>query len=96
MGWHEQIFRYCERGLDPGFWAEPLNAVSNLAILVVAVAMASRLNQLPPDLPHRRRAALTIMLLLVAAISVGSFLFHTLATRWAEIADVLQIGRAHV
>lgn len=91
MGWHEQIFRYCERGLNPAFWAEPFNAASNLAFLVAAVAMAGRLNELPPDLPRLRRAALALMLLLVAAISVGSFLFHTLATRWAEIADVLPI-----
>lgn len=87
-GWHEQIFRYCERGLDPAFWAEPFNAASNLAYLAVAFVMLRRLLRLPRDLPRDLRAALSLMVLLVALIAIGSFLFHTLATRWAEIADV--------
>lgn len=37
MSWVEQVFNYCERGADPSFWAEPVNAVSNGAFLVAAV-----------------------------------------------------------
>lgn len=91
VGWDNQIFRYCERGLDPAFWAEPFNALSNAAFLAVALAMFGRLTQLPSGIPRRRRYALYLMVLLVATVSTGSFLFHTFATRWAEIADVAPI-----
>ena len=31
-----QMDLYCER-LDPGFWAEPLNAVTNLSFILAAL-----------------------------------------------------------
>jgi len=76
---------YCER-IDPGLWAEPLNAVTNLAFLVAALAawlQARRLNA----------ATFEIGLLsgLIAAIGIGSGLFHTFATTWAFVADVTPI-----
>ena len=92
MGWHEQLFRYCERGLDPSFWAEPFNAVSNLAFLAVAAVMFGRLRRLPSTVPAGHRAALHLLVALVAVVAAGSFLFHTFATRWALIADVAPIG----
>ena len=88
MDWTGQIFVYCERGLDPGFWAEPLNAVSNLAFLVAAgLALAQWRRGAQPG----RRAELALIGL-VGVIGIGSFLFHTLATRWAAVADVAPIG----
>ena len=36
---HNHIDIYCER-LGPGFWAEPLNATSNLAFIVSATLLA--------------------------------------------------------
>lgn len=76
---------YCERVL-PGFWDEPLNAVSNAAFLVAA-ALAWR--------DARRRGVLDArvggLIGLIAAIGLGSFLFHTLATGWALAADVVPI-----
>ena len=78
-----QVIAYCERG-DFGFWAEPLNAVTNGAFLIAAAVMGWRL----------RGSGLVIGWLLVAvlvAIGVGSFLWHTFATRWAGLADVLPI-----
>ena len=93
MSWSEQVFRYCERGLNAAFWAEPLNAVTNAAFLAAAVA---------GYLHYRRRTAegeaacshATIMgfTALVIVIAIGSFLFHTLATRWSGFADTLPIG----
>ena len=91
MRWSEQVFRYCERGLDPAFWAEPLNAASNLAFLGVADVMLVRVRNLGPAVPASRRRALTLMAGLVAMVGAGSFLFHTFATRWALTADVLPI-----
>lgn len=88
MEWGAKIFSYCERGLDPGLWAEPLNAVSNAAFLIAAaVALVEwrRTNETRP-------AWIELALIgLVAVIGIGSFLFHTFATRWAVLADVLPI-----
>ena len=76
---------YCER-LGPEFWAEPVNALSNVSFVAAAIAIWHQ---------ARRRDSLTpqiwLLLGLVFAIGVGSGLFHTFATGWAQIADVLPI-----
>ena len=88
MNWSRQVFIYCERGADPAFWAEPLNAVSNAAFLVAAaLALAVWARQ-----AREQRGAIELVLILtVLLIGIGSFLFHTLATRWAALADTLPI-----
>ena len=76
---------YCER-LGPEFWAEPVNALSNVSFVVAAMAIwyqARRHNVLTPQI--------WLLLGLVFTIGVGSGLFHTYATLWAQIADVLPI-----
>jgi hypothetical protein len=73
---------YCER-TDPGFWSEPANALTNLAFLVAAVLVWRRGAGAPP--PSGRDAR--ILGALIAAIGVGSGLFHTLATVWAAWLD---------
>lgn len=83
MDWTRQIDGYCER-LDPGLWAEPLNAITNLAFLIAAFA-AWRLVR-HDDLPLAR--ALVVIL---ALIGIGSGLFHTLANVWTSLADTLPI-----
>ena len=91
MSWSNQVFNYCERGLDPSFWAEPLNALSNAAFLVAALAAGLRLAGAgrSPGAGHvGERWVLWGLTGLVAAIGIGSFLFHTFATRWALLADV--------
>lgn len=83
MDWTAPVDAYCER-LHPGFWAEPLNALTNLAYLAVGVVMLAR----------ARRAGdggAVVLSILLCAIAVGSFLFHTVAQRWAGLADVLPI-----
>lgn len=85
----EKIFAYCERGLDPAFWAEPLNALTNAAFVIaglVALAMAAK------GAPGWGRTVDMALCLLVVVIGCGSFAFHTLATRPAAIADVAPIG----
>jgi len=89
IGWapmmHEFIDIYCER-TGPELWAEPLNALSNAAFFVAfffALQLARRKNVL--DLTHG------LLLALLLAIGVGSTLFHTLAVRWAMLADVIPI-----
>ncbi len=88
MDWWDQIYRYCERGQSAAFWAEPFNAVTNLAFILAALAAALELAR-RRDGPHPAAWALTG---LVFVIGVGSFLFHTYATRWAAVADVAPIG----
>ncbi|MEM6376319.1 MAG: ceramidase domain-containing protein, partial [Pseudomonadota bacterium] len=83
MDWTQPLDGYCER-LDPGFWAEPVNAVTNAAFLLAALIMARRLQGSELGLAW----ALTLLL---AAIGVGSFLFHTFAQPWAAAADVVPI-----
>ena len=76
-----QIDLYCER-LGPGLWAEPVNALTNLAFLLVALVM------------WRRSAGLAAPRLLSAilfVIGLGSFAFHTAATLWAAMAESLPI-----
>ena len=89
MAWTEQLFRYCERGAEAAFWAEPLNALSNAAFLLAAIAAGRELARWPTG---GRRTFEALLVLLVAVIGIGSFLFHTLATRWAMYADVIPIG----
>ncbi|MBY4676947.1 ceramidase domain-containing protein [Marinobacterium arenosum] len=76
---------YCERMAD-GLWAEPLNAVTNLAFLLAA-GLSVRLARW-----HRQLDAAAIMLIgLMLLIGIGSTLFHILASGWAKLADELPI-----
>lgn len=76
---------YCER-LAPGFWAEPLNALTNISFVFAAIFaffLAKKFNGL------NARSGLLIFFLL--CIGAGSFTFHTIATGWAQLADMLPI-----
>jgi hypothetical protein len=88
MNWNEQVFRYCERGQDTGFWAEPANAITNAAFLLAALAAAIELRRREAS---ERGIAASPLIVLVCVIGAGSFLFHTLATRWAGLADIVPI-----
>ncbi|MEO0380870.1 MAG: ceramidase domain-containing protein [Pseudomonadota bacterium] len=76
-----EIDGYCER-LGPGYWAEPVNAVTNAAFVLVALWMWRRSLGVPLG------RALSVVL---AVIGVGSYLFHTHAQVWAAIVDVTPI-----
>ena len=84
-GWSQQIDIYCER-MGPEFWAEPVNAVTNAAFLIAAGWVLVVLRR-----EGRLEAGTGLLLALLTAIGIGSFLFHTVATRWAALADVLPI-----
>ena len=88
MNWNEQVFRYCERGQDAVFWAEPMNALTNAAFPLAALAAAIELRRRERG---ERGIATSPLIVLVGVIGAGSFLFHTLATRWAGLADTLPI-----
>ncbi|MDT0683136.1 ceramidase domain-containing protein [Roseicyclus sp. F158] len=76
---------YCER-TAPGFWNEPINALSNAAFLIAAV-LAWRALQAS----GRRGLAEIALIFLAASIGVGSFLFHTFANGKTELLDVIPI-----
>lgn len=81
MDWFRQVNSYCER-LDASYWAEPLNALTNLAFLLAAVLVWPRVRG---DRPARFLTGI------LAVIGVGSWLFHTHAQVWALYADVIPI-----
>lgn len=85
MDWTAQFFIYCERGLDPSFWAEPFNALSNASFIIAGLAALSLRRIAVPS------TVTDILIALTLAIGAGSFLFHTFATRWAVVADTLPI-----
>jgi hypothetical protein len=86
MNWSESVDLYCER-VGAGFWAEPVNALTNVAFLLAAgIAFAHWWRAGARDWP-----TLALIIVLVA-IGLGSFAFHTLATRGAVYFDVIPIG----
>jgi len=79
----EQIDNYCER-TDFSYWSEPVNALTNAAFLVAALIMWQRTRGDRPPLA-------TALIAILAAIGIGSYLFHTHAQRWSALADVIPI-----
>ncbi|EEE38892.1 hypothetical protein RKLH11_2738 [Rhodobacteraceae bacterium KLH11] len=83
MDWTQHIDGYCER-LSPVYWAEPINALTNAAFLIAAFVMWRRV--------RGQGAPLAMALVVIlAGIGVGSYLFHTHAQVWAALADVAPI-----
>lgn len=76
---------YCER-LGPGLLAEPVNAITNAAFFVAAGYAWRDARAL-----RRLDAATRTLIGLIAAIGIGSALFHTFATGWARLLDELPI-----
>lgn len=77
----DQVIAYCER-TDFSYWSEPVNAVTNAAFLLAAFYVWPKTRGLPLG---------RILTILLATIGVGSFLWHTHATGWAGLADILPI-----
>ena len=78
--WFNSVDMYCER-LDASFWAEPINAISNLSF-IVAGFLLWRLKS-----PHA-----TLMASLMILIGLSSFSFHTFANRLTGLIDVFSIA----
>jgi len=78
--WFSSVDLYCER-LDASFWAEPINAISNLSFIVVGFFLW-----------RLRTPRSSQMAFLVILIGLGSFSFHTFANRLTGLLDVLAIA----
>lgn len=83
MNWTRHVDIYCER-LDPGFWAEPVNAFTNASFVLAALVMVQRVRD-------KNMHMAWVLIGLLALIGIGSFLFHTVAEPWAGALDVAPI-----
>ncbi|WP_323786159.1 ceramidase domain-containing protein [Thalassovita sp.] len=77
MDWLRAVDGYCERA-GPEYWAEPVNALTNLGFVLAAAILWPRMAGLGVG------RALSANL---ALIGIGSWLFHTHAQVWAGLAD---------
>ena len=80
-----QLDLYCER-TSPALWAEPVNALSNLAFVAAGLWGVREV---------RRYGAGTfagVLACWVVAIGIGSTLFHTFANELTKWADILPIA----
>ncbi len=85
----DHVLAYCER-TGPGFWAEPADALSNVGFLIAAVALARRQRAMSSAQRSQLGAGRHLPGAL-ALVGAASFLFHTLATVWAGLADSASI-----
>lgn len=86
MALNDPIDLYCER-LHAGFWAEPVNAVSNLAFFLAAAGAYMLWKR-----EGRDDRFILLLIGLAVLVGVGSTLFHTFATRWGLFADAIPIA----
>ena len=86
MNWTQPVDIYCER-LGPEFWAEPINAITNLSFIIAGIwafIYAKARGSADP--------AVVFLAGLAGLVGIGSFLFHTFAVQWAGLADVGSIA----
>jgi len=76
---------YCER-TGPGLWAEPANALTNLAFIVAGLWGVWQVRR------YRTGTFAEVLAWWVVAIGVGSTVFHTFATKGTIWADILPIA----
>ena len=82
---NQHIDIYCER-VGQTFWAEPVNALTNISFFIaafLAFQFARQQKMINWDI--------NLLLFLLVLIGCGSSLFHTFATKWSALADVLPI-----
>ena len=84
--WSAPVDLYCER-TSAAFWAEPVNAITNAAFLIAAAAAYVAWRR-----AGRRDLPVAALIGVIAAIGIGSLVFHTFATRGSVFADVLPIA----
>jgi len=81
---YRAIDSYCER-TGPGIWAEPLNAISNLAFIMAGLWGLREARR------HRAGGFAELLCWWVIAIGIGSALFHTFAnglTVWMDVVPI--------
>ena len=76
---------YCER-TGPGLWAEPANALTNLAFIAAGLWGVRQVRR------YRTGAFAEVLAWWVVAIGIGSTVFHTFASKGTIWADILPIA----
>jgi len=79
------LYDYCER-TGPGLLDEPVNLLTNLSFIVAAGFIYRLMRDREQFNPGN-----ILLLVLVAMIGIGSALFHSFATEWARLLDVVPI-----
>lgn len=87
----DYLLAYCERAGNPELWAEPLNAITNLAFIWFAYKAWNILK----GLDHRsfkQIGDIWVLAFAMVAIGIGSGLWHSYAAPgWTVIADIIPI-----
>lgn len=86
MALNDPLDLYCER-LHAGLWAEPVNAISNLAFFLAAAGAYLLWKR-----EGKGDRFILLLIGLAVLVGIGSSLFHTFATRWGLLADSIPIG----
>ena len=82
---------YCER-TDASYWSEPVNALTNLSFILGAIWAYLTYQALRQrDGAQGSDWLIVIAIVMGGVIGIGSYLFHTHATGWAVLADVIPI-----
>ena len=89
MDLNESFDIYCER-TDASFWAEPINAITNI-VFIIAALLALMIYRRYLKKGAKRDVHIFILIAIVFIMGIGSFLWHTFATLWANYADVIPI-----
>jgi len=76
----DPIDLYCER-TSALFWAEPVNALTNLAFMLAAWFLLRGMDRRTP-------ADLRALAWLIGLVGAGSLVFHTIGQVWASALDV--------
>ncbi|HHE31082.1 MAG TPA: hypothetical protein ENL07_00200 [Chlorobaculum parvum] len=79
------LYNYCERS-GSGLFDEPVNLLTNLSFIVAAAFVYLLLRDRGQFNPGN-----ILLLTLVVFIGIGSALFHSFATEWARLLDVVPI-----
>lgn len=82
---YQPVDLYCER-LSSVFWAEPVNAITNIAFILAALFAYRLWREKTP-----KAKGILLLIIEAAVVGVGSFIFHTVATHGAMMADVIPI-----
>ena len=77
---------YCER-LNASFWAEPVNALTNISFIIAGILILLFLRR------HKLKSReINILAVMSIIVGLGSFTFHTIATKGAAFADTIPIA----
>lgn len=83
--WFKSIDYYCER-VSAYFWAEPINALSNISFIIAAAIIYTKIKNCA-----NQSIWVNILTGLCFITGIGSFLFHTFANTWSLYADIIPI-----